>query len=133
MVSMRFVGMDALRILAMLTLLVGPIFLVQAQGDEGLASQRSGMASVSPSEPAAAVSSKKITAGSEGTTTSLVSLNTADANALASLAGIGPAKANAILEYRKAHGPFKSIDELLEVKGIGTAILDKNRARLRLD
>lgn len=62
-----------------------------------------------------------------------VNLNTADAATLGTLTGIGPAKANAILEYRKLHGPFKSVDDLLEVKGIGAATLDKNRARLKVE
>lgn len=63
-----------------------------------------------------------------------VNLNTADVNALSDgLSGIGPAKAAAIVEYRKLHGSFKSVDELLEVKGIGVATLEKNRARLTLE
>lgn len=63
-----------------------------------------------------------------------VNLNTADAETLIrELKGIGAAKAKAIIEYREAHGPFSSVDELLEVKGIGTSILDKNRAKLSLN
>ena len=60
-----------------------------------------------------------------------VNLNTADADTLArELVGIGAAKAEAIIAHRKAHGPFATVDELLEVKGIGTAILEKNLSRL---
>ncbi|SEQ81767.1 competence protein ComEA [Azotobacter beijerinckii] len=60
-----------------------------------------------------------------------VDLNTADAATLErDLLGIGATKAKAIVDYRQAHGPFASVDELLEVKGIGTATLEKNRARL---
>ncbi|MFC0710666.1 ComEA family DNA-binding protein [Azorhizophilus paspali] len=63
-----------------------------------------------------------------------VDLNAADAATLErDLLGIGPAKAQAIVDYRQAHGPFASVDELLEVKGIGTAILDKNRDRLSVN
>ena len=63
-----------------------------------------------------------------------VNLNTADAETLIrELKGVGAAKAKAIIEYREAHGPFSSVDELLEVKGIGTSILDKNRAKLSLN
>ncbi len=72
-----------------------------------------------------------MTAGSQSST---VDLNTADAATLQrELTGIGEAKANAIVAYREGNGPFASIDELLEVKGIGKAILDKNRERLRLN
>ena len=63
-----------------------------------------------------------------------VNINTADAETLTrELKGIGAAKAKAIIEYRDAHGPFSSVDELLEVKGIGTSILDSNRAKLSLN
>ncbi|GLK88942.1 ComEA family DNA-binding protein [Pseudomonas turukhanskensis] len=63
-----------------------------------------------------------------------LNLNTADAQALQTgLIGIGQVKAQAIVEYREANGPFTSVDELLEVKGIGASTLEKNRARLSLD
>ncbi|WP_407315704.1 ComEA family DNA-binding protein [Pseudomonas sp. nanlin1] len=63
-----------------------------------------------------------------------VSLNSADAQTLQRvLAGVGKAKAEAIVAHRDAHGAFASIDELLEVKGIGKALLDKNRDKLALN
>ena len=63
-----------------------------------------------------------------------VDLNSADAETLArELNGIGEAKARAIVEYREAQGPFTSVDELLEVKGIGAAALEKNRERLSVN
>ncbi|MBB3104133.1 ComEA family DNA-binding protein [Azomonas macrocytogenes] len=63
-----------------------------------------------------------------------VNLNTADADTLSnSLVGIGAVKAQAIVAYREVHGPFTSVDQLLEVNGIGAATLDKNRSRLKLD
>lgn len=48
-----------------------------------------------------------------------VDVNTASEKALTTLPGIGPVKARAIIAYRKAHGPFHSVDELRRVKGIG--------------
>ncbi len=64
----------------------------------------------------------------------MVNLNQADAQTLNSnLKGIGPAKAQAIVEYRTAHGPFKSVDELIEVKGIGAATLERLRPQLTLE
>lgn len=64
----------------------------------------------------------------------VVNLNTADAEALESgLIGIGKVKAQAIVDHRKANGPFASVDELLEVKGIGAATLEKNRAKLSIN
>ena len=57
----------------------------------------------------------------------VININTADTETLArELNGVGAAKARAIVEYREAHGEFASVDELLEVKGIGMAILEKN-------
>ncbi|MBB6158447.1 competence protein ComEA [Pseudomonas sp. JAI115] len=63
-----------------------------------------------------------------------VDLNGADAATLQKqLAGVGEAKAKAIIAYRDANGPFASVDELLEVKGIGKAILDRNRDKLEVN
>jgi competence protein ComEA len=62
-----------------------------------------------------------------------VNINSADAATLeAGLVGIGAVKAQAIVAHRDANGPFASVDELLEVKGIGASILEKNRTRLSL-
>lgn len=63
-----------------------------------------------------------------------VNLNAADAETLRrDLFGIGAAKAKAIVAYRDSNGPFTAVDELLEVKGIGKALLEKNRERLSLN
>lgn len=63
-----------------------------------------------------------------------VNINTADSETLArELNGVGKAKAHAIVEYREEHGDFVSADELLEVKGIGMAILEKNLNKLTVD
>ena len=62
-----------------------------------------------------------------------VNINTADAAAIdAALVNIGPAKAQAIVEYRKANGAFKSAEELAMVKGIGLKTVEKNRDRIVL-
>jgi len=60
-----------------------------------------------------------------------INLNTADAETLQrELAGVGAVKAQAIVSYRDTHGEFASVDELLEVKGIGESLLDRNRDKL---
>jgi competence protein ComEA len=59
-----------------------------------------------------------------------ININTADAATLATIDGVGDAKAAEIISYREQNGPFKSIDDLLNVKGIGESILDQNRDKL---
>jgi competence protein ComEA len=62
-----------------------------------------------------------------------VNVNTADADTIAAeLNGVGLAKAKAIVEYRKKHGPFSSVDDLSLVKGIGERTVDMNRADIRV-
>ncbi len=62
-----------------------------------------------------------------------VNINAAGAQAIAAeLDGVGPAKAAAIVKYRKAHGPFKSVADLGHVKGIGPKTLEANRDHIVL-
>ena len=62
-----------------------------------------------------------------------VNINTADAAALdAVLLNVGASKAQAIVDYRKTNGPFKSAEELAMVKGIGLKTVEKNRDRIEL-
>ena len=63
----------------------------------------------------------------------LVNINTADAEELETLTGIGPALAQAIIDYRAGHGAFRSADDLLLVKGIGEAKLEGFRAEITLE
>lgn len=60
-----------------------------------------------------------------------VDINTADVKTLdQGLKGVGEKAAQAIVDYRTKNGPFKSVDDLTKVKGIGKATVDKNRANL---
>ena len=60
-----------------------------------------------------------------------VNVNTADAAAIATaMKGVGLSKAEAIVAYRQTHGPFKSLEQLAEVKGIGLKTIDNNRDKL---
>ena len=60
-----------------------------------------------------------------------VDINSADARTIATqLEGIGPKTAAAIVAYRDKHGPFKSVDDLKKVKGVGDKTLSRNRERI---
>ena len=59
-----------------------------------------------------------------------VNLNTASRDELVAVPGIGPAKAQAIVEHRKAHGPFKSVDDLKQVKGFRDKLIERLRPEL---
>ena len=62
----------------------------------------------------------------------LVNVNTATAEELETLTGIGPSLAQAILDYRAEHGAFETAEDLLNVKGIGEAKLEGFRAEITL-
>jgi competence protein ComEA len=61
-----------------------------------------------------------------------IDLNTATAEQLDTLPGVGPATAAAIIDYRQQHGPFHSVDDLAQVRGIGDAKLAQLRDRVRV-
>jgi competence protein ComEA len=60
----------------------------------------------------------------------IVNINTATEPELESLTGVGPVTANAIIQYRTEHGPFASVDDLLNVSGIGPATLEELRPQV---
>lgn len=61
-----------------------------------------------------------------------ISLNQANLQQLQTLNGVGEKKAQTIMEYRQKNGGFKSVDELMNIKGIGPKLFEKNKARLML-
>ena len=63
-----------------------------------------------------------------------IDINSADAAAIAAaLDGVGLVKAQEIVAYREMFGAFQSVDELMEVKGIGPGTLERNRQRIALE
>jgi competence protein ComEA len=68
-------------------------------------------------------------AGSGGGAGALVDINTATAAELEELPGVGPTTAEAIIAHREQNGPFVSVDDLLDVRGIGDAKLEQLRER----
>ncbi|MDR1740927.1 MAG: ComEA family DNA-binding protein [Synergistaceae bacterium] len=83
-----------------------------------------------PTAPAGRSGGTAKTAKPEPEKTGLIDVNTASAEALVSVNGIGPSLAGRIIEYRTLHGPFNSVDELRKVKGIGAKTLEAIRGRL---
>lgn len=64
--------------------------------------------------------------------TTRININTADAENLQALPGVGPAYAARIIDWRKENGKFTTIEQLLEIKGIGPARLNKIRELIEL-
>ena len=94
-----------------------------------LAAKESGTVASSPAKPQAAASS----AVKPQTTETAVSINSATAQELASVMnGIGIKKAEAIVSYRQQFGPFTELEQLKEVPGIGSALVERNLSRLKL-
>jgi len=71
-------------------------------------------------------------AGSPASAVGVVNVNTATAEELQLLPGVGKSRAAAILEARKSRGGFKSVEDLLDVKGIGPAMLERMRPSVTL-
>lgn len=61
-----------------------------------------------------------------------VDINHATKEELMQLEGVGDAYAQKIIEFRKANGPFQKPDDILNVKGIGPATLEKNKSRITI-
>ncbi len=78
----------------------------------------------------AVAAEKEVKAATENETVASmqkININQADAKALTTLKGIGKDRAVKIIEYREKNGPFKKIEDLMKVKGIGKKIFEKNK------
>lgn len=75
--------------------------------------------------------------GVEGNTSSqtggLIKINSADEASLQMLNGVGPAKAQSIITYREEHGPFTSMEQLMEVRGIGEKTIEQWKGKISFE
>ncbi|MCX7799692.1 MAG: helix-hairpin-helix domain-containing protein [Fimbriimonadales bacterium] len=101
-----------------------PVSPVYAPSPQAYASQGAAMDSSAASKPRSGAKQRPAPGS--------ISLNTATAEQLQALPGVGPATAEKILEYRRTHGRFNSVDELLAVRGIGPKKLEDIRPYVRL-
>jgi len=65
-----------------------------------------------------------------GSAFAVVNINSASQKQLEELPGVGPAKAKAIIDYRKKNGPFKAVEDIKKVDGIGDATYDQIKGDL---
>ena len=62
----------------------------------------------------------------------MIDINAADINELQEISGVGPAKAQAIVDYREENGAFESVDELNEISGFGEKTVEKLRDSIKI-
>ncbi|HDG7949758.1 helix-hairpin-helix domain-containing protein [Klebsiella variicola] len=108
------------------------VFAVGVQGAQ--AAPASGKAPVNKENVQATASAKaEAVPGDTDNGATKVSINHASAEQLAqALNGVGLKKAQAIVSYREEYGPFKTLDDLKQVPGMGSALVERNLAHLTL-
>lgn len=99
-----------------------------SDGEQIIVPDSAAAAAVGPGGGAATGAGPAGVAGASG----LVNLNTADLAALETLHGVGPALANRIIDWRAANGKFSSIEQLLDVAGIGERTFEQLRAKVTI-
>ncbi len=106
----------------------------ERQGDaEGNTRDKSTQTDISAAEGEGGKPDKADSTADDGDEFDKVNINTATAEELVDgLKGIGPSKAGEIIKYREKHGPFKKIDHLKKVKGIGPSTYEKIQSQLEL-
>lgn len=91
-----------------------------------------GTEAAAPPAEAATPTESSASLPAAGARSGLINVNTADAAGLMELPGIGQAKAKAIIDYRNQHGAFRSVADLMNVKGIGPKMLEKMKPYVEL-
>ena len=119
--------MNLMKLLKTATLMIAPLMLATAAQAASSKAQTEPNANAPQAEMPAPANPQ-----ASAMVANQVNINTASASELQkALVGIGAKKAEAIVQYRQAHGPFTSAEQLLGVQGIGKATLEKNRDRIQ--
>ena len=108
--------------LAISLVMFGVLFVADPRPASGQARAQATAPAAAQTQMPAAASAKAKT-----TTATIVNINTASATEIATLPGIGAKTAARIIEYRQKNGPFKKVEELMNVRGIG----EKNFLKLK--
>lgn len=106
--------------------IVIPITQAETNGQEAHSNQ------VAPEEVTPTSENQKSPQIANQKTTETININTADAETLQTLKGIGPKRAKAIIDYRQNKGPFEELEDFMKVKGIGPKTFEKNKEKIRV-
>jgi len=93
-------------------------------------SSANGAAITSGGERTTAATTQNVNTDNAGNQNNLININTADAQELQKLSGVGPAIADRIITYRNNNGSYKTIDDLKKVSGIGAKTFDKFKDKI---
>lgn len=116
-------------------LIFATVFLCAGVSHTAFAAPAEAKAQVGQKAPQTPPAAAKTTVPADAPTgeTSKVSINSASAEELAhAMNGVGLKKAQAIVSYREEYGPFKTLDDLRQVPGLGSALVERNLAHLML-
>lgn len=117
-------------VMAVAIVCAGMSFSIQAAQPAAAKSQMSQTKAGETSGEQAKASTSSKASDEEGTR---VSINSASAEALAqAMNGVGLKKAQAIVSYREEYGPFKTLDDLKQVPGMGNSLVERNLAHITL-
>jgi len=89
-------------------------------------------AAVSPTPLVTMTPNQALSSTATGQSSSKININTADYDELQAIIGVGPVIAQRIIDYRETNGPFRVIEDIKEVKGIGNKTFDKMRDQITI-
>lgn len=92
-----------------------------------------GASTNSESSKTSASSNESVQSNQLSAKSSLININAANSSQLDSLPGVGPTRAQAIIDYRNTNGPFQKPEDIMKVSGIGQATYDKMKGKITVE